>query len=326
MSLNRNALEAFVKDNFMVEFVDQIFESSDLLKYLMSKSKKQGGRNIIASPLLYAKPTAHGGVTGYTDIDINPTSKWTAAEFAWRTLYSAITLSFEDTDAAEGDENAIASLVKKEMEVARTTMTDDIGDSLFNDGTDPLVPHGLQHIVDTDRQLGDIDSTGEPWWDANVMSDTTNYTAANLANPSSAYYIFKIARAAWHLAKHNSAHPDVIAISDGIEKILEEELQPYTRYGNDTNPANVDYDGFKYRNGKAKFLVDDLCPDGNMFFLNSKYVFPVIHRARNFKVGPFQQPVNKLEAIVSKISIKMNWVSTSPRMLTRIEGNVDIDA
>jgi len=319
MALNREMLQAFVQDQFMPVFSDQVYDSSDLLKYMMKKAQKKGGRNIVISPVLYDKVDAHGGVAGFGDVDINPNKKWTAVEFKWRTIYAAIALSFDELDAADGDSNAIMNLVENELKVARLTVQDDLGTSLFNDGTDTKLPHGLRHIINTDRTLGDIDSTTYTWWDSNVDSDTTNYTKTNLTDPTSAYYCLPAIRNSWQAAKHNADTPDVIGISAGWEGVLEEELFPYTRYGNDTNPANVDFDGFRYRNGKAIFLQDDLAPDGWLFMVNTNWLFPVVHKARDFKVGPFQYPTNKLDALVSKVSLKMNWVSNGPRMQAAIQ-------
>jgi len=302
----------------MPVFSDQVFDSSDFLKYMMGKAKQQGGRNIVISPVLYDKTEARGGVAGFGDVDINPNKKWTAVEFKWRTLYAAIALSFDEQDAAAGDNNAIMNLVENELKVAKLSVQDDLGNSMFNDGSDTLVPHGLRHIIAVDRTLGDIDSTTYTWFDSNVDSDTTNYTAANLVDPTSAYYYAKLLRSSWQAAKHNNDTPDVIVITDGWEAVLEEELTPYARYGPSDNPANTEFDGFRYRN-KAMFLQDDLAPDGWAFMVNTNWLYPVVHKARNFKVGPFQNPTNKLDALVSKISLKLNWVCNGPRMQAAIQ-------
>jgi hypothetical protein len=319
MSLNRELLQAFVQENYMPVLSDQVFESSDVLKYMMKKAKTQGGKDIIISPVLYDKPTAHGAVKGFGPVDINPNKKWTAVDFDWRTIYTTIALSFDETDATEGDSNAIMSLVENEMKVAKLTLQDDLGNALYNDGSDTDVPHGLRHIISTDRTLGDIDSTTYAWFDANKLADTTNYTAANLVDPTSAYYCLKLLRTEWQAAKHNNDKPDLISISAGWEGILEEELFPYTRYQNKENPASIDFDGFDYR-GKAMFLQDDLNPAGWLFMINTNWLFPVVHRARNMRIGPWQTPVNMLDGtMVANISMKMNFVCNAPRMQAAIQ-------
>lgn len=317
--LNREALQAFVQDNYMPMLSDNIFESSNFLKYIMSKTeKKGGGRNFVISPILYDKTGAAGAVSGFGDVDINPNKKWTAVEYDYRTFYAAIAMSFDERDAAEGDPNAIMSWLEKEMKVAKLTIQDILGEALFNDGSDTELPHGLRLVNKTDRELGDIDSTSYPWWDGNLDSDTTNYTKANLVDPTSAYYCLTTLRSSWNAAKHNNDKPDVIGMTAGWEGVLEEELFPYTRYGNGDDPANVEFEEFKYRK-KAPMIQDDLCPDGWLFMVNTNWFFPVVHRARNFKVGPFQEPSNKLDALVSKVSIKMNFASNGPRMQAAIQ-------
>lgn len=325
--LNINEATALVRDTYVPILSDMVFESSALLKMFKDKADRQGGRNIIKSPILYAKPTAHGAVKGWGDVDINPTKKWTAAEYAWATLYASLAISFDEIDDS-ADDHAIVKRIEKEIEVARKSLSDDLGLSLFNDGNDTDYPHGLGLIVSTDRTLGGINSTNFSWWDANVDSDTTNYTKANMTDPTSAYYVLKLLRSMWRSCKHNEDKPNVIVISGGWHDILEEELQPYTRYGSgDIRKASFDFADFDYR-GQAPVVEDDFLTEhkpGNLFMLNFDWVDMTIHTNREFDVTPFQKPVNK-QGYVSTISLRCQFTSRGPSRLGRIVAATAIDA
>jgi len=296
-----------------------VFESSALLKYLQAKADtSKGGRNLVIGPIAYAKTTAAGTVKGFGDVDINPNEQLTAAEYEWATLYASLAFSFDEIDAADGDPNAIMGITETKLKLAKMTLADLLGQAIFNDGSDADAPHGLRKIVGADRTLGGINSTTYSWWDGNVYSDTTNYTAANLVDPTSAYYVLKLMRTAWNAAAHNNDFPDLIATTVGWEKILEEEMQPMMRYGNsDVQKANVDFANFSYK-GKASIVTDDLCPVGELFMINSEWLKLYIHRKRNFELGAFQKPVNKL-AQVAQITVKCQLATNGPRMQSRIQ-------
>jgi len=326
MSLNYDELHSFVKDNYIDTGVlnDSIFEMSNLLKYIKANmtDKAHGGRNLVISPILYAKTAAHGSVSGFGDVDINPNNKWTAAEYEWKTLYSSLAMSFDERDAMVANNVAVANWVDKEVMAAKMTLADDLSIALFNDGSDSDSPHGLRKIVDVDRTLGGINSTNYSWWDSYVDDDTSNYTAANLVNPTSPYYCLKALRKLDRGARHNNDFADVGVITGGWHDILNEELQPITRYGtSDIRKAEFDFADFAYK-GRTPLIEDDIATEhvpGYLFFLNKNWFKLYIHMNRDFLLGPFQEPVNKLTGtIVAQISVKSQFASNGPRMLGRI--------
>jgi hypothetical protein len=306
-----------------------VFESSALLKYFRDKAEMQGGRNIVKTPILYGKFTAKGSVAGYGSMNINPNDVFTAAEYEWKMLYTTIPISYDEEDACSDSETAVMKMVEAKMKVAELTMADLASDVLFNDGSDTSYPHGLQKVCAIDRTLGGINSTTYPWWDANVISSTTNYTAANLVDPTSAYYILKVLRTLWNSCKHQKDWPDMIACSQGFEDLLEEEIGPYQRYVSDNKgaikKANVDYADFTYK-GKAPFVVDDKIPTETsslLFMLNSNWLDFTIHTKRNFMLDKFIRPADKA-AMVAQIFLKMQITCTAPRMQGILVANSDV--
>lgn len=324
-SINWDRVYVFAQEEYMPVFSDQVFESSNLFKHIngATNRKKGGSHTFVISPILHAKNEATGAVKGFSALNIDPNNKFTEAIYEWATLYASITVSFDEEDAMVTD-NKIMDMLTQEMKVAKMTLVDQLSTALFNDGSDDDYPHGLQKIVSTGRTLGSINSSTYSFWDANVMSDTTNYNATNLKDPTSDYYITKLLRQMWHKVKHNNEIPSVIVMTPGWENIIEDELQPYMRYQNsDVKSANVDYASFAYR-GKVPFVQDDYCPDGQMYWLNDNYFNFYIHRARNFKLEPFQKPVDRL-ARVAQITIKCQFATNGPRSLGKIQAATSIE-
>jgi hypothetical protein len=314
MSLDYDAMSAFVRSNLIGQLRDNIFEKSTVLKYILQNQERKAGRNFVETPILYGKTEAAGGFAGWQTLELDPNNKWTAAEYTWRAMYAAISLSFDQIDAAGNNDMAIANLLTKETDVARKTLQDMLSTALYNDGTDSLLPQGLRHVVKVDRTLGGIDSTKYTWWDANVLSDTTNYSVANLTNPDSEYYILKLMRRMWRSCEHLGEKPNFILMTGGFEDLFEQELGPYIRYGGDIKRAQVDFTEFSWK-GQCPMITDDsYCPDGHLFMINTDWFKLVVDQAMDMRFEGFQKPVNKA-GLTGQIFHRCQFSTGGPRNL-----------
>jgi len=318
-----------MRDNYLVQFSDNIFESSAALKYFRAKADIQGGDNIVKTPILYAETKAKGSVKGFGTMNINPNEQFTKAIYTYVRLYVSITVSKDEEDYTSGD-LGVMRMIEAKMKAAELSLTKLLSQGMISDGSDANYPHGVRKIINIDRSLGGINSTTEPWWDGNVLLDTTNFSKANLINPESDYYILKVLRHYWNKAKHNNDHPDIIVCSQGWEDCLEEEVGPYQRYINDSKgdvtQANVEFADFTYKK-KAPFLVDDIVSDeapGELYMLNSDWIDITFHEKGNFFLDSFIRPAN-IAGRVAQIFVVCQFTCRGPRMLSRIQANSDIE-
>ena len=316
---NWTEIRSLIKDNFREVLSDQVFEGSAMLKVTKAEmlDKEKGGRNLVISPVLYDKLKAHGAVADFGDVDINPNPIFTAVEYDWKVLYCSIALGFREINAAAASDLALINLIKQKVEVGRMTLTDDLAKSLYNDGTDPKYPHGLRKLVNVDNSVGGIDSTNWPFWDANLFSDVTNYSKANLLDPTSAYYCLKLMRKMWRASRHNNDAPTIITMTGGWHDIFAEELEPRIDYTpKDIRTAAVDFADFSYK-GQAPMVEDDILTEeapGYLFAINKKWFKLYIDPEDDFNVGPFQKPANKLDR-VCQITLTCQWATNGRRML-----------
>jgi len=322
MALDFDNVTAIARKKYIPIMADNILESSWLwMKLKEQESDLLDGGEQIHMPLLYAKNTASGGYAGTDLIDITPQDEFTAAVFPWRHRYASITITQEDELRVSGQDIAILNLTEELIKAAEGTMAQDLGDDSFNDNSDTKVPHGLRHIAQVDRSLGGIDSTTETWWDAQTSIDTTNHTAANMTDPSSNYYLLKLWRSLWNSCSHLRKHPTFIVCSDGMfgvyEEIAEGTLMTESPPSADVKKA-ADM-GFTVMNYKTvPVILDDLCPGGFAFFVNTEFLRLKIHKDNNFKLGQFLKPVNGMYH-TAQISLSCNIVCNAPRFQGRHE-------
>lgn len=323
MALNYDNLTSICKSHYIPILEDNIFNSSWLLKQMRARPDVLAGGKDIHVPLQYAK--GKGGAYAEWDLlDVSPKEVRTAAVYDWKYYYTNMTISQQQENQITGDA-AILNLLQIETESAQKTMTDLIATALFNDGSDSTQAHGLRKIINYDRTLGGIDSTTYTWFDANVAVDinsnysTTNLTAANLTNPSSDYFILTVMRNVWIKCIHNAEQPNMVVVSDGVYNLLEQVLQPYMTYNYSAGTKSAADAGFQVMEYKGVPVVyDEYCPGSFMFYPNTKYLSMKILSGDNFQMHPWMKPVNQM-AKMAQISVSMNYVSSNPRHLGKIE-------
>ena len=327
MALNYDTISAIVKKKYLPILSDNFFNSSYLFKQMRARPDMIDGGTSLMVPLLYAGG-AGGGYIEHGVLDVTPKEKITAAEYQWKYIYASMNISQQQELKASGAE-AVLNLIQTETEAAEKTLFDTASTALYNDGSDSELPHGLRKIIDSGRTLGGIDSSSYSWWDAVVASDvdsnftTTNLTEANMTNPSSDYYILTVMRKVWSRTIHNGEHPDGIYMSEGMFNLFEHVLQPFAEFNYQPTQAvkMAAEAGFETLGWKGiPVIYDEYCPDGFIFMTNSKYLNMKIHKDDNFKLGPWQKPVNKQERIAI-ITATMQFVTRNSRYLGRIEAN-----
>ena len=130
------------------------------------------------------------------------------------------------------------------------------------------------------------------------------------------WYIQKEIREMYGKCSIDNDKPDVIVTTQVIFDAYEESLQAQKRFGaSSSSLADAGFDNLLYRG--TPIVVDDHCPDGMMFFLNTKYIKFRHHASRNFAFQGFNKPVNQ-DASVAHIYWLGALTCSNPRMLGRL--------
>jgi len=319
MALSYDSLTAVTRDKFIPVLVDNIFNSNILTFKMLSQSEPIASGNKVLQPIEYAKSSANGFYSGYDVLDTSPQEVFTDAAYDWVQCHASITYSGREEALNSGSERVI-DLISAKVKNAEKSLKDLFGTQLY--GTESGSGNGflgLEHIVKADRSLGGIDSSTYTWWDGQVSDQSeANDSGVWTYDLLAAGEIQDIIREMYGKCSIDNDKPDIIVTTQVIFDAYEESLSAQKRFGASSQSlADAGFTNLLYRG--TPVVVDDHCPDGNMYFLNSKYLKFRHHASRNFAFQGFNKPVNQ-DAAVAHIYWLGALTCSNPRMLGRVHG------
>ena len=105
--------------------------------------------------------------------------------------------------------------------------------------------------------------------------------------------------------------PDLIVTTQVIYDAYESSLQANKRFEGDSTLADAGFQALRFKG--ASVVVDSHCPDGHMYFLNTKYLDFKVHSKRNFAFEDFK-PMEQKDAIQARIFWMGQLTCSNPRM------------
>ena len=174
------------------------------------------------------------------------------------------------------------------------------------------------------RTLGLINSDSLTWWDANVGSFAVGNASGDAATENSAQTFALMTSTTNGVAEMvkkmtqmygacsiDNDQPDLIVTSQPVFDAYESSLQGNKRFTGDSTLADAGFQTLRFKG--ATVVVDSHCPDGHMYFLNTKYLDFKVHSKRNFELESFR-PLEAHDAIQARIFWMGQLVCSSPRM------------
>jgi len=212
-----------------------------------------------------------------------------------------VTIPGTDLAITEGDEK-IVGLLQQKMEVAQMTMHELLSQMIFGDGTGNSSKDfdGLLNAISTSNTYGGISRSTNSWWQAQV--DTTGGAVS-----------LDAINAMIGKCTIGNKKPDLIITTQTLFDKVWSRVQPQQRFLDSKSPlAQVGFSGINF-NGHADMIVDNHCPSGYMFFLNTDYWRLIINRNKNFTWTPEKTPVEQ-DAYVRQLLVMGNLVCVQPRV------------
>ncbi len=248
-----------------------------------------GGTKIFEE-IEYAQNQATGWMSGYEQVNIQPSQTLTAAEYPFRQAISAISISGLEELQNTGDEKMI-SLITSRVKNAENTLTALIAGAIYNDGTTPKAIGGLQQLVATTptNTVGGIDANTWVFWRNIAYGAVTNggaaTTSANIRRYMDAIYP--------QLLMGDNSKPDMIFADNTMWTLYNESLQPLQRF-QDADMAAGGFMSLQYMGnipvvldgGFQGYSTDPVpvggVPAGFMWFVNTDFLKYRPHSQRNF--------------------------------------------
>lgn len=319
MALDYDYMSATTRENFIPQMVDNIYNSSATWKMFdidgRIKTYLEGGRTVTEG-LEYAKQTAGGTYSGWDLLDNTPPDNLTRASHNWGNYYASIAISGDDEDQNMGKE-AVVNLLQNRTRGAEKKLKDDLSVDLFS-GSGGKGFVGLSTMVGA-GSFGGIDGGTYTWWVSGT--DTTTYTEAELIDSTDTdAYMKRLFQAAVRSGEHMNETPNLIVttplIWDIFETILDQDAR-YVKSDRNQQIAKAGFDVLYWR--QIPIIRDELCTAGELYFLNTNYLYLRTHRRTNFLFDPFVKVANQ-RGRVAHIFHKTVLTTTNRRMHYKFTG------
>jgi len=311
MTLSYDDLDAAVLKQFLPKALEQIFIGNAILTKLLAKGQIVFDSGLkIAQPIIYGK-LASGSYKGLDPFDISYKQTQTYAEWDWKNHYVNVTIPGDDLAKTEGDRKIIGLLASK-METATLTAHDDFATMFFSDGTGNASKDfdGLLNGIDNGTlytTYGGIDrSTLNTWWRSQLDSTGGAVTIDAINSMIGSCTIAQ-------------KKPDLAFTTQTIYDKIWARIQPQQRFlDSKSQLAQVGFTGINF-NGHCEIIVDNHCPAGYIFFMNTDYWKLALNRKRNFYWTPEKTPVDA-DAYVRQLLTMGNLLNVQPRVQGQMSG------
>ena len=281
--LNYNALTALTKKKYIPQLIDNFFKSNPFLAWLKERQESYDGGYKIVEPLIYGNVDGIKSYKLYDTVTYDTAIPISAAEFEPKNIVAPIIIS-KDEELMNAGENQVLQMLQSKVKIVEETLKATVTSQLYGDGTGNGGKDltGLGAAIADTGIYGGINRAEQAWWKAHVFSN--NPASAGTAG---ALQTNNMVRTLLSISDGND-QPDLLlcGIATWFEyyKAVKGQIQITTTLGK----KMADY-GFQTLEFMGKpIIADPNCPEGKIFFLNSKYMKFRVHKQANFAVTPFR--------------------------------------
>lgn len=286
------------------KLADSVSENTALLFKLKKKGNVKpvdGGRTIVQE-LEYAENGTYKRYSGYELLNIAPSDVFTAAEFDWKQVAVAVSISGLEELQNSGKEKVI-DLLESRIKNAERTMMNNMSTDVYSDGTADGGKQvgGLQLLVADSPTTGTVGGINRATWSfwRNYSFDATTDGGAAASASNIQSYMNRV----WLNLVRNTERPDLLVADNNYYRFYWESLQAIQRITSD-EMAKAGFESLKYQGADVVFDggYNGSAPSNHMYFLNTDYIHFRPHKDRNMvPLNPDRFSVNQ-DAMVKLIA------------------------
>lgn len=300
-----NNIVSTTLDERRPELIDNFFTGNALLLKLYKDNRVvvKGGDQIQTS-FIYGQ--VDGGAYQRGDpFSSSITEFMTQLRQDWKMYYGAMNWHGLDVAKNQGAA-AVIDYTDAVMTNARMTLENKFGNDLYGSG-------GAGKVDGLDLAISDSGTYG------GITRDTSAQGTAikSIINTTGGPFSLPMVNTSYGDATLGNEAPDLIVSGQVIFNKVWERSQPSER----NTPGGVRSIGWKGNTvtfNAAEWVVDNHCPAGEIWILNTRYLELVILSGRDFKVrGPFDLHLE--DASVGQLILTCNLVVKAPRLQSKIK-------
>jgi hypothetical protein len=302
------------------KIADNVEKNNALLAKLKSGGnvKTFSGGNVILQELSFAENSNAGWYSGYDLLPVAAQDVISAAEYPIKQAAVPVVISGLEMLQNAGKEQMI-DLMDGRLAVAESTMANLVAGALYSDGTGfggkQLTGLNAAVPVTNTNTYGGIDASTWTFW-RNYSNDLT---AANLTPATIQGYL----NTAWASLVRGMDRPNLIVMDAVAWQAYIASMQAQQRF-TDPNSATLGFPTVKFMD--ADVVLDGgiggFCPNGTVFFLNTKYLFYRPHSARNMvPLSPNKRYAINQDAEVQILAFAGNMTCSGRQFQGRLDFN-----
>jgi hypothetical protein len=262
-------LVAATLENMSNDAIDNITNNNALF-YKMRQNgsfKAESGGKLFREKLLYATNTNTQWQDAYATFNTDAQNFLTYADFNIKTITSSIGFFDKDITENSGKEQLI-DLITAGVQSTIITLTNDLSESLYSDGSNSAEIEGLQLLISktpTSGVVGGIDRADYEFWRNQVYdfsTETVTPSSTTIQQAMNALYLRCLVQGA-------TSAPDTVVADAIYWDYFRASLTDIQRVTN-AKMAEAGFDVIKFKNMDVSY--DPNCPASTMYFLNSKHL------------------------------------------------------
>lgn len=303
---NVTTLLATTMENRRGAIADAVFSELVLFDFLRSNGqiKVDGGTSIV-TPLMTGKNAGAKFYDGYDLLDNTPAEGFTDAQFKWKQAASPVTVNGRE-EAQNAGSSRIHNLVEAKQRQTEMSLKDAINIKLFGASNTSKEITSLVTLIDATSTIGDINSTSNSFWQANVTT-SGSFAAQGLSDMRAMYYT---------LEKRNPVGgPKKIITTSTVYGFYEGSLVAQQRYAADNRTGNASFGKLMFKD--AEIDHDPQCTSGAMYFLHPEAIQLYVHENRDFVLSDWREGVQQ-DAKTAYLFVMLELATTNRRKLGKM--------
>lgn len=293
---------------------DDFFLSNPLAVRLIERDNVElDGGAAIRQNLIYASTPAGSHATGQP-YDISLPQFMTYMRFPWTELYAALNLDELEQAQNEG-EAAVIDYAMAQAEVAELSLFDLFGVQLYQTTPGPI---DMLSLFSALQAYNSGSTYGGLTADTSAQGLAWAPNVTGRINTTGGPFSWDMLQATYGACTYGGIYPDLIITTQAIYNKMVTRAIPGQRWRSDDFKKVFGAEGIGFN--RADVMVDQHCPAGYIFMLNTKYWKFVINRNRNFirrsrnyGLQGFGIPVYNDSKSVDQIVVQCQLVNQSPR-------------
>lgn len=293
---------------------DQIFVSVPTLNIIRERGrmKEVPGGTAIRPALLYEPNSTVMSYSGAESLDTAEQDGMTRATFPWRFYNASTVITDVDIDQNAGDKTKLFDLLDEKMEQTELSFADRIASDLFKVQAGKNLDGFRTIIGDSAGTVGGHAESSNPWWAP--QRQTSGVTSLNLRDK-----LRTLRNDARKWSKRGSRQNYFWIFTQELFEEYEDQIEDRARYQLSAEMQKMGFgldDTLVYKGDPVLWdeYADGGVGDQRAWYINTDFLYLVVHPKRNFSTGPMRTPIDQ-HISVAHTRFMGNFVTNHRRAL-----------